>query len=243
MNSGNTLYKKPFITATVFFIFGLISMILGIYFSGSTGESDYFALLAFGVFFIIIAFDIFVVYGVMEMKFKSAINNQKLIDFTLNDDLFDDVAEKTGKEIKQNSKTLLTIMLLFCIVFGGFSLFLGEDGVLLSGIFIGIGIFLTIAAFIITKYRVSKLKKGSKRVILSKYAAYVAGEFHIWNVPGSALIRVRYIPRDNDKVKMGYIEIQYGAITVPGPSTYSFIVPIPSEFENKAAEVVGILLR
>lgn len=243
MESGNTLYKKPFITATIFLLLGFFSIIFGVYFADSTGDSNFYSLLAFGVFFIIISLVIFAVYGAMEMKFKSAINNQKLLDFYLNDGSFDDIAAKTGNEIKMNNKALLIIMLLFCAIFGGLSLFLGEDGVLLSGIFIGLGIFLTIMAFIITKYRVNKLKKGSKRVILSKNAAFVAGEFHTWNVPGSALIGARYYPRDGHNVKTSFIEIQYGALTVPGPSTYTFAVPIPVEAENRVNEIIGILLQ
>jgi len=242
MGSGNNIYKKPFITAAAFIILGIFAIISGIYFEGSTGNSGYFAMVALGVFFIIIGAVVFSVYGMMEMKFKAVINNNKILDFTLNDETFNSVAIQTGEEVKQNNKALLFIMLAFCVSFGLISLFLFEDGIILFEIFIGLGIFLTIMALIITKYRLSKIKKGSKRVILSKNAAYVAGEFHTWNMPDTALLGARYVPRDGNNVKMGYIEIQYGAVTVPGPSTYSFIVPIPAEFENRANEIVQTLL-
>lgn len=243
MDSGNTLYKKPFITAVIFSLLGIIAVICGISFENDTGNSNFFALLLFGIIFVIIAVVIFAVYGAMEMKFKSVINDQKLLDFKLTEDVFGDISAKTGNEIKQNNKALLIIMLAFCVVFGLLSLLLGEEGRLLFVIFISLGLFLAIMAFIITKYRVNKVKKGSRRVILSKNGAYVAGEFHTWNTPVTALLDVTYIPRDVQNVKIGYLKIKYGAITVPGPSTYSFIVPIPYELEIQALEIADILLQ
>ncbi len=243
MDSGNTLYKKPFITAAIFFLLGIIAVVCGVIFENSSGNSNYFALIIFGIFFIVIAVVVFAVYGAMEMKFKSVINNQKLLDFMLTENVFGDISAKTGNEIKYNNKMLLFIMLAFCVVFGLLSLLLGEEGQLLFVIFICLGLFLTIIAIIITKYRVNKVNKGSRRVILSQNGAYVSGEFHTWNTPTTALLGVSYIPRDDQNVKTGYLRIEYGAITVPGPSTYSFIVPIPYELESQALEIAGILLK
>jgi hypothetical protein len=241
LETGNTLYKKPFITASLFLFLGVASIFTGIIFENLTGEMNYFALVAFGVFFIIISLVVFAVYGAMEKKFKSVINNGKILDFTLNDEQFKNIAVKTGEEIKNTNKGLLIIMLAFCIVFGLFCLIFMEDGFILFAIFIVLGLFLTLMALIITKYRTNKAMKGSKRVILSTDAAYVGGEFHTWSMPGTAITSVIYIPRDGFEVKMGYLEIKYGAITIPGPSEYTFIIPIPFEIEFRAQEIVSIL--
>lgn len=243
LNTGSTLYKKPFITAAVFLILGAVSFISGIVLESATGDMNYFALMTFGIFFIIISLVVFAVYGMMERKFKNVLNNTKILDFTLNDISFNAIAEKTGDEIKSANKGLLFIMLAFCIVFGLLGLIFLEDGIIFLFIFFGLGVFLTVMALIITTYRTHKLKKGSKRVILSKNAAYVAGEFHNWSIPGTALLGARFIPRNGTDVFMSCIEIKYGAITIPGPSEYAFVVPIPFEAESRAQEIISILLQ
>jgi hypothetical protein len=243
LESGVVFYKKPFITAGVFFFLGISSISGGILMNNSTGDMDYFALVAFGVFFIIISIVVFAVYGSMENKFKAVINNQKLLDFTLSEELFSQTAEQTGAEIISTNKGLLMIMLAFCVIFGFLGLLVFDDGIVFFIIFACLGVFLTIAAFVITKYRTAKLKKGSRRVILAKKAAFVAGEFHNWDMPGTALIAVKYVPRVVESYKIGYLEIKYGAITIPGPSEYTFIVPIPYEMEAQAPQIISILLE
>lgn len=243
MNSETVLYKKPFVFAGILMFFGVGAIIGGIVLNNLTKDMGYFAFIAFGIFFLIISTVTFAVYGAMQMKFKSVINHQKILDFYLKEDQFIQTAEKTSDEIKQTNKSMLMIMLAFCIIFGLLGLFILEDGYIFLLILCCLGIFLTFAAFVITKYRTAKLHRGSKRVILAKRAAFVAGEFHNWDMPGTALTGVRYVQHGEEANEVGYLEIKYSAITVPGPSEYTVVVPLPFEMEAQAQQIILLLMQ
>ena len=238
MDSKVRLYTKPFVTGAVLLVLGIFMFAYGIIMAGQTHNSDFYALVVFGTIFIISAIVTIFVYGALEVKFQKIINSNTLLDFCIDDYEYQKTAEISANEIKANNKITLFIMLFFCIALAIIGPFVAEDGYLISLISIGLAVFLTLAAIIATTYRVNKLKKGSKRVVLSKKGAYICGEFHYWDLAGSALLKAEYIRIGNEN---GYIKINYGAITIPAQSVYSFIVPIPKEMEQKAKDIVELL--
>lgn len=239
LNTKIRLYKKPFITGAVFLILGIFMFAYGVFMAEKMHNSDFYALVTFGVIFLITAAVILIVYGALEAKFQRIINNDTLLSFCIDDSQYQKTATISADDIKTNNKITLWIMLFFCVILAVLGPFIAEDGYIISLIAIGLAVFLSLSALIITNYRVNKLKKGSKRVILSKDGAYVCGEFHCWNIPGSRLIKAQYISKDKDE---GYIKIEYGAATLPGPTVYSCIIPIPNEIEQKAQDIVALLM-
>ncbi len=233
------LYHKPMITAIVFLVLGLVMAFGGGILAQIDGNSDYYALVAFGALFFISAMVIFAIYGGLERKFQRVVQNDVLLNFTIDDLSVFKTAKSAAEDIRMNNNTALYIMLFFCVLFGLIFPFILEDGYIVTYICIGLGVFLTIAKIIITRYRTHKLYKGSGVVILSKGGAYVLGEFHCWNVVGSMLTKVKYVPGSDES--MGHIKIQYQALTVPGPTKYAVTVPVPKEMEWKVQEIIDVL--
>lgn len=238
MNKKLRLYTKPFVTGAVLLVLGISMLAYGIIMAGQTHNSDFYALVVFGAIFIISAVVTIFVYGALEVKFQKIINSNTLLDFCIDDYGYKKTAEITANEVKANNKITLFIMLFFFGLLAIVGPFVADDGYLISLISIGLAVFLTLSAIIATKYRVNKLIKGSKRVVLSKKGAYICGEFHCWDMAGSALLKAEYICNGN---KNGCIKINYGAITLPAQSVYSFIVPIPKEMEQRAKDIVKLL--
>lgn len=130
-------------------------------------------------------------------------------------------------------------MLFFCLLVAVIGPFLVEedDRPLIILIGVGLGIFLALIAFIITKFRVYKLKKGSKLVMLSKKGAYVLGTFHFWGAPASFSHSIELEQKQNGTV----IEIEYSVLTMAGPNTTNFFVPVPENLIEEAKKAVEIM--
>lgn len=235
-----SLYKKPFITAFVFLILGLFMFFGGITLADSTKDSDFYALMVFGVLFFIVAIVVFAVYGGLEKKFQNVIKNGMLLNYTLEDDVYKNLVGVQAQDIKSNNKVLLFIMLFFCLLMAVLGpLIVEEDGIIISFIAVGLGVFLTVAYLMITHFRVNKLKKGSKQVVLSKSGAYVCGQFHCFNAYGTRIVGAEYIKNAN----IGYIKIDYQALTLPAPTPYSVFIPLKSEMETMANDIIHNLLN
>jgi hypothetical protein len=161
-------------------------------------------------------------------------------------DMYDSFTEKKADEIKTTNKGLIKVVLLFCIIFNiALPSVMGldnEDATIMRLILFGLVVFLYGAYSIITSFRVRKLKKGSKIVMLSTDVAYVGGEFHCWNIPGYWLSDVKYSSKDTlNNVPLAFIEIKYSTITMTGPMDYTVIIPVPEFAEKQAVEAIEVL--
>ena len=231
-------YKKPFITSGIFFVLSLFMMVFG-WIKGDE-DMNYFALFAGGVFFSIIALVTFFVYLSLELKLKKLLNKDGiLLKYEVSPDLLQEATKQKGEEIKGVNKGLLLVIIGFCVLFAIFAPMIidgdDEEQMLFRIICIGIGIFMTIMYLIVTAYRVHKLKHANGRVVLSRRAALVLGEFHCWDLPMYRLESSQFfVPGTYEGMSSAVIKLVYGTFTTTGPTTYAVLIPVPGEQYNNA---------
>lgn len=263
MNKLPTLYKKPFIVSAVFIIVAVSVIIFAAYVDLGDGS---FALIALGIFILIIGIVTLCVYAMMEGRFRKVLDagNGTLLRYQMNENELTFGVSAQADNVKSTNKSTLLIILFFCAVFAiGGPIFIEDDGYIFSIISIALGVFMTIMALIITKYRTNKLKKGLNReVILTVNAAYVFGELHTWRLPGF-LLSVGYSPVGQNQSQYpnpnpspnlnpspnpnpskiyncDVINIEYTAVAWP-IQLYNLTIPIPKGMEAIAQQAVSIL--
>jgi uncharacterized membrane protein HdeD (DUF308 family) len=184
---GSGLYRKPFIVSYVFFAASALMIGGGAVLAETTGEMGYFALVAFGVLALIIAGVVFLMYRRLEAEFNRTLRGKLVLRFIVDNRLLEENVERSVRELKNDHKAKLLITLFFCGLFAIVLPFFFEDGYLFIFICLGLAVFLSLSAFIITSYRVRKLRRGSSEFILSPNGVYAGGEFHSWSTPGTRL--------------------------------------------------------
>ncbi|NLO13031.1 MAG: hypothetical protein GX124_02785 [Clostridiales bacterium] len=233
------LYIKPFITAGAFLLAGIILLAGGFIQSGDPNMNQY-ALVAFGLLFLIVAAVIFAMYGVMEKRYRSLFRDGPLLRFALPKDSHRMQAEKNIAQLRMKNKALLMVMLFFCALFAVILPFFVEEKLLMAGICLGLGAFLALAAWLITSYRVRKIRRSGDEVILGRGGAFLNGSFHAWNMPGAGITDLAYEP-PGGKQEPGELRIEYAAGIHPAPVTETLILQIPAELEDKIPRVLQAL--
>lgn len=223
------LYRGPLITAAFLLLVGLVAFLSGFYLADKFKEMNYYALVALGILLTVSAVVTFIVYGSLERKFQSVISGQTLLNYTVGQEVYESISGTSSEDIRAGNRALLYIMLFFCAVLAVIGPFIVEDGALMSIIALGIALFLFLSEAAITRYRISRIKGGSHKVILSRCGAYVCGEFHSWCAPGMKLLGAERISDAAPLDGVSLIRIRYEAVTLPGPSVYSVVVPVPEE--------------
>lgn len=229
MAETERLYRRPMITATVLLLIGLGSLLSGFYYADLLNESNYYALAVLGFVLIISAAVTFLVYGSLERKFRSAISGKALLDYSVPEIVYGVISGTSSEDIRKGNRALLYIMLAFCAILAVLGPLIADDGILMTFIALGIALFLTVSEFLITRYRVGRLRTGSRRVVLSECGAFVCGEFHTWCGISLKLLDVEQITDIAPVDGFSLIRIRYQALTLPGPSVYSVVVPVPSD--------------
>ncbi len=233
------LHKKPFVTAGVFLLAGIVLVALGFFRSGDPSMNNY-ALGAFGLLFLIVAAVTFAIYGAMEKRYRNLLREEPLLRYILPEEGRRTQSDKNVAELRMKNKALLTVMLFFCGLFAVVLPFFVEEKLLMIGICLGIGAFLALAAWTITSYRVRKLRRGGKEVILGRGGAYLEGAFHAWDMPGTGITDLAYEP-PSWKGKPGELRIEYTAQALPAPLTEIITLLIPRELEDKIPMVLQAL--
>ena len=100
--------------------------------------------------------------------------------------------------------------------------------------------FLALAAWLITSYRVRKIRRSGDEVILGRGGAFLNGSFHAWNMPGAGITDLAYEP-PGGKQEPGELRIEYAAGIHPAPVTETLILQIPAELEDKIPRVLQAL--
>jgi len=235
------LYKKPFITSVIFLASGFVMTTVGFILADYTGTMDYYAMVMGGFFVFILGLIILIIYGKLEKQYQNILYNNPLLHFTVDNKYLKQNIDKNIEELKSQNQATLFVMLFFCVLVAVVMPFLFEDGYLFIFIGLGLGAFLTSAAIIITYYRVNKLKKGTNEFILTRDSAYVSGEFHSWNMPGTSLTMINFVPPDVKKDRLGRLEITYYAVSYPAPLKQKINIPVPHDLLYKIPEVIQIL--
>lgn len=223
------LYRIPFRVALVILIAALAMTSGGLWLSGPGGQMDGFALVFSGFFLIIVAIVIAAVYWSQEKQFRQAVRNP-LLDFQLDDAAHARAIIRNAAEIKSQNKLTLLIMLFFCGLIAVVSLLFGEEGRLMSLIAVGIAVFLSLAAWIVTAWRVAKLQRSQQRCLLSLNGALVSGDFHNWSSLGSRLEAI--------ELQAGDLQISYSTIGRYSRQHQTIHLVIPAALQTAAAGAV-----
>jgi hypothetical protein len=219
------LHRKPFITAGVFLLSGIVLTALG-FIRGAEGDMNNYALAAFGILFLIVSAVTFVMYGALEKKYQSLLRGEPLLRYTLKAEHHQAQMKKNIAELKAKNKALITVMLFFCVLFAIVLPFFVEEELLMIGICLGIGAFLFITERLITATRVWKLQRGGEEVVLGRGGAYLEGSFHAWDLPGSGISDLSYMPPAREG-GTGELTITYSAAAGPAPQTETLTLLIP----------------
>lgn len=231
------LYKRPMIVAATLLAISVIVILRGLYVSGE-GDMDGFGLIFLGGFIAVAAIVTAAVYAVMQFRFSRALG-RPLLAFTSEIKQHSQAVEKTISQIKGANILTVVIVTAFCVLMAILGPLVAEDGYIFSLIALGIVIFTAISALIITGYRIGKLRKSSKDVILSHNGVYVAGEFHSWSGFSSKLVDISFIPADQDKTAL--ISGSYQVLGAYRSNTGFFNLPVPDEHHDAAREAVRII--
>lgn len=231
-------FHKPLFVGRLFIILGVSAALTPLYMPYIADDYNIiqwsYAASAFGILFLAAGIIVLIAYGKLNQQFQEGMNGKALLQYTLPDDMLKKTAEKEAKEIKNNNRTILIIMLFFCIPVAVLFPVLFND-ILFLYIAIGIAIFITLSFFIITSYRVRKAKNSNRLVMLTKKGAYAFGQYHGWGIAGAWLDSAGY-----DAVKKRIIII-YKAVSRAGPQSCKVTLPVPAEYGQQAAAAIEIL--
>ena len=232
------IYSKPLIVAAVLFITGLSMLIGSIWLEIETGDTGYFGLATIGFMIAVSGVITWVIFGKVNRQFRKTMMNP-LLRYELSASATKDVVEKNVKELWSTNTASLVLIIFFCIVFGLMGLLFGEDGALFAMICIGIAIVMSAAFWIITTYRVRKLRHGSHEVVIAQQGVYVLGQYHSWGLKGSWISDVHHTPADS--FGDGELRITYSVLTTAGPKDETVIVMVPIEHDPKIPDVLEVL--
>jgi len=233
------LHRKPFITAGVMLLAGIILMVLGFAVIRDPNMNHY-ALGAFGVLLLIASAVTFLMYGRLERQYQRLLREAPLLRYTLKAENHQAQIKKNITELKMKNKALLLVMLFFCVLFAIILPFFVEEKLLMIAICLGLAAFLALAAWAITSYRVHKLQRGGDEVILGRGGVYLEGAFHAWDMPETGITDLLYEP-SSSLGKMGQLKIEYTAGSIPAPLTEAIVLLIPPEVQDEIPRVLQAL--
>jgi hypothetical protein len=238
------IYGKAMTTGWIFLLMGILGAVTGINVGGSSGNTAFFALAMFSVLFAILGTIILFVYGAMQRRFYEALRDAApLLRYTINANDYSEYAIKQADEIRFANKASLIIVIICCGIIGIAGFFRGgERAIYFPIIAIILSLLLSFSAWVITNYRINKLKKADQEVILTTESAYVGGQFHVWNVPSIYLSEALYFGAGQyEGSRLPLIKIVYKALTRTGFTPQAVLVPVPEGMREKANIAVSAL--
>lgn len=235
------LYRRPMFFAAAAML-AAIALIIAGFASVRKSGMDGYGLIVLGVFLGLVSIITALVYASLQRKFKSALG-EPLLSFTAADLDHEKAVARTINQIKWKNRVALVTILIFCAVLAIIGPFIADDGYIFSLAALGIAVFAALAAFTVTRYRTSKLKSGSREVVLSRNGVYVAGEFHSWNGFTSKLIDIKFVPPATDENgEPAMISGSYKMLGAYRANIGFFNLAVPSELADQALEAVEKIL-
>lgn len=232
------LYSKPLIVAAVLFITGLSMLIGSLWLEVETGNTGYFGLATIGFMIFLSGLITWIIYGKINRQFRKTMTHP-LLRYELSASATKEVVEKNISELWSTNTASLVLIIFFCVIFGLFGFMFADDWALFAMICIGIAVFMSLAFWIITTYRVRKLRHGSHEVVISAQGVYVLGQYHSWGLKGSWISDLYYTPADS--FGDGELRITYSVVTTAGPKDETIILLVPIEHDPRIPEVLEAL--
>lgn len=232
------IYSKPLIVAAILFITGLSMLIGSLWLEVETGDTNYFGLATIGFMIGLSGVITWIIFGKVNRQFRKTMSHP-LLRYKLSESAIKDVVDKNVKELWSTNTASLVLIVFFCILFGLFGFLFADDWGLFAMICLGIALVMTGAFWIITTYRVRKLRRGSHEVVIAEQGVYVLGQYHSWGLQGSWISDLHYTPADN--FGDGELRITYSVVTQAGPKDETVILMIPLEHDPKIPQIIEAL--
>lgn len=229
------LYTKPLFVAIVLFILGLSMLVGSLWLEVETGETGYFGLATIGFMIALSGLITWIVFGKVNRQFRKTLA-KPLLSFELSEHATKDLIEKNVKELWSTNTASLTLIVFFCILFGIFGFVFADDWGLFATICLILALFMTAAFWIITTYRVRKLRRGSHQVVIAEQGVYVLGQYHSWGLKGSWISELHYTPAD--QFGDGELRITYSVVTTAGPKDETIIILVPEAVDPQIPAVL-----
>lgn len=231
-------------TGWVLTLIGIIAIAWGIRLGGITDNEGFFALAALGLLLVTSGLVILGIYIGLRRRMSRAFKDARpLLRYVITTRDHASYAAAEEAEIRSTNRSSLQIALVFCGLVAVIGPFLvKENGIIFTLIGVGLALILTLSYFIITGYRIKKLKNEDREVILTPYGVYVGGEFQTWNLPATFLSEVAYF--DSGKYEnspLALIRISYIALSRTIVTPYTILIPVSADMEEKAKAAVKAL--
>lgn len=238
------VYGKAMKTGWGLTLIGIIGIVAGFKLAGSTGNTGFFALTALGLLLVISGLVTVGVYAAMEWGVSQAFHaSSPLLRFTIAARDYAAFTAAEAAEIRGANKMSLVIALIFCgLVAVGGPFLVKDNGIIYTCAGAALALILLFFSWIITRYRINKLKTADREVILTPDGAYVGGQFNLWKPPVSFLSEAAYFDAGTYQTgPMAVIRITYSAVTRTIVTPYTIVIPVPAGMEEKAKAAVNAL--
>ena len=235
------LYKKVYWVSFFIAAAGLGVLLAGYDRAENQSDMNGYGLIVMGGFAIIVAIIILAIYGRQEQQCREAMGTP-LLAYTVSETAHEKGIEKTAEEIKGLNKLTLLILIFMCVMIALVGAVFLEEKATIILISIGIAVFFSVAASLITTYRIRKLKVGSRHVVLAEHGVFTAGEFHAWTGFGSKLVDITYKESAEElegfDEPAGMISGSYEILGAYRANIGTFNLVVPPAYKEQAREAV-----
>ncbi len=240
-----TVYKTPLIVGWCLLAIGLLAAFNLTYMPSFVDDFDGmnggFALIMFGVFLIVVAVVMLVIFGRLNRQFRAMLSGNVLVSGVLPRSIHAYFSTDRAEAIQSANKTGLFITLIFSTLIG---LILGAAAdVTFFYICLGIDAFVTLAYFVVTAFRMSKVRRPHALACLSVGGAYVFGELHSWSIAGAQPVEIDYTDGTAEHLPCPCIRVTYMAPAYPGPRRESITIPVVQSQAQRAERAVSVIRR
>jgi len=127
------------------------------------------------------------------------------------------------------------VMVITAVVCAVFFLFHRDSGILMIGIFLGLGALLAFVIQFTTSYDHWQSRRNAGESFIARSGAYVGRKLHIWQGWGASMDGARYHEHE------GFLEFTYSMPSRTGRDTAAVRVPVPPGKEEEARQVLQAL--
>ncbi len=194
-----------------------------------------FALATFGLLIMLTGIITAIIFFRLARRYDRIISDKEpLARWTYSDAEWRAYTEAEHVADTRDRWTLVAIISAFALFFGVlFAVFAPDGGFYVLLTMLGLIGIVSLTAFITSRqnYRRNVLHKGE--TIIASDGIILNGQLHTWNVIGSRLERVDYV-----EATVPLVELEYSAPSRNGRDSYTVRVPVPSNEERSARDIV-----
>jgi hypothetical protein len=223
------------IVLTIIFVFGIFAPSI----FGIDGFDGGFAISTFCLFLSITGIVVILMYRGRAKALDGIFHGENiLVHWSYSIGQWQDYSEKDYQMEKQGKWQLYRlVMVITVVVTFGFWLFNRDSGMIMIGVFLGLGALLASVIWLTTTYDHWQNTKYQGEVYIACDGACVGRELHLWKGWGASLDGLNY-----DKPN-GLLLIEYSMPSRTGRDSAAVRIPVPPGQEEKARQVMAELAK